>query len=138
MSSYTEELLVSSWWFKIYTTVLRGTRKIKSLSSPFVSEKIEFMKKRNSVHICQKRVIYVNTGWRELAREYDIKLVLMGRWCCISGILIIFSMHVNMKIRIHVECRATLPVPLYSDPVTDTSTQDDKNNPHVLKWNCCL
>lgn len=121
MSSHKEELLVSSWWIKIYTTVLRGTRKIKSLSTLFVSEKIEFMKNRSSVHICQNWIIYLNTGCWELARQYYIKLVLMGRWCCVSEILITLSMHVNIETRIHVECRATLPVPLYCDPVTDIS-----------------
>lgn len=136
MSSHTEEPLVSSWWCKIYTTVLRGTRKIESLSTLFVSEKIEFMKKGSSVHICQKRIIYVNTGWKELAREYYIKLVLMGRWCCISEILIVLSMRVNIKIRIHVECRAMLPVPLCSDPVTDINMYARWKNPTTyVYWN---
>lgn len=120
MSSHAEELFLSSWWCKIYTTVLRGTRRMKS-EHLICEGKNGVHGKRSNVHICQKWIIYVNTGWRQLAREYYIKLI-MGRWPCISEILHILAVHVYSKTRICAECRAMLPAPLCSDPLTDTST----------------
>lgn len=50
----------------LYHSVKGHKKKIKSLGTPFVSEKVEFMKKRNIVHICQKQIIYVEVegSWK--------------------------------------------------------------------------
>lgn len=136
MSSHAEELLISSWWCKIYTTVVRGTGKMKS-ENLICEEKNWVYEKRSNVHICQKLIIYSNIGWRQLAREYYIKLI-MGRWPCISEILITLAVHVYIQTRIRAECRGMLPVSLCCDPVTDTSTQDEKNKLHGLKCSCYL
>lgn len=103
---------------------VKGHKK-NEIWAPYLWGKKWVYEKRSNMHICQKQIIYVNTGWRQLAREYYIKLI-MGRWPCISEILIILAVHVNDKTRICAECSATLPAPLCSDPQPDTSTQDEK------------
>lgn len=131
ISSHAEELFVSSWWCKIYTTVLRGTRKMKS-EYLICEGKNGVYGKRSNVHICQKRIIYVNTGWRQLAREYYIKLI-MGRWPCISEILIILAVRVYIVTEIHAECGAMLPVPLCSGPLMIQVHKMKKTN--YMDWN---
>lgn len=118
MSSHAEVRFISSWWCKIYTTVLRGTREMKS-ENPICEGKNGVYEKRSNARICQKLIIYVSTGWRQLAREYCIKLIMV-RWLCISEILIILAVHVCIQTRICAECSTLLPVHLCSDPVTDT------------------
>lgn len=112
---------------------VKGHKKNEIWASYLWGKKWSLWKKRSNMHICQKLIIYVNTGWKQLAREYYIKLI-MGRWPCISEILIILAVHVYLKTRICADCRATLP--LCSGPVIDTSTQDEKIKLHELKCSC--
>lgn len=75
-------------------------------------------------------------GWRQLARECYIKLI-MGRWLCISEVLITLAVHAYIQTWF---VQSVEPCYLYPCALSQwlIQTQDEKNKLHGLKCSCYL